>query len=406
MLTKINSTTVTSDAIGNILSDGTNTYTWENGRQLATATKSGTTWTFTYDASGMRTERTSGSTTYRYTYEGTQLVQMTVGSNTLLFTYGINGQPMSVNYNGTDYYYITNSQGDVVGILNASGTEVVTYNYDAWGNILSTTGTMASSLGLNNPLRYRGYVYDRETGLYYLQSRYYNPTIGRFISADSADILTATPMGLTDKNLFAYCDNNPIIRADNGGDFWHIVVGSVVGALMGGFFKVVSNAIEGNSLTDGLATAMLAGAASGALAATGVGIVGIIAGNAGISMAENATNQVIENKGFNNFDIGDMLIDGVIGGVSGAIGGPGKGTKHLTNLGKRTIKRTFNSITNRGVKAGLREAGKALTYYVKNSANYYKSFLKGLPADFITTVGVTIASSDYMKYQYNRIFGR
>ena len=78
----------------------------------------------------------------------------------------------------------------------------------------------------------------------------------------------ATPMALTDKNLFAYCDNNPVVRADHGGDFWHIVVGAAAGALIGGIVKVASNAIKGKSLTDGLATAMLAGAASGALAET------------------------------------------------------------------------------------------------------------------------------------------
>lgn len=151
---------------------------------------------------------------------------------------------------------------------------------------------------------------------------------------------------------------------------------------------------------------MLAGAASGALASTGVGIVGMVAGNAAISMAENAANQVIENKGFNNFDVGDMLIDGAIGGVSGALGGAGKGTKHLTNLGKQTVKRTFNATTNKGLRAGLKEAGKAFAYYGKNSAKYYKTFVKGLPSDFISTVVTTIASSNYMKYQYRRIFGR
>jgi len=210
VLAKINTTSVLSDAVGNIQSDGTAYYTWKNGRQLATLIKSGTTWTFTYDANGLRTERTNGSTTYRYTYDGSTLTQMTVGSNALIFTYGINGQPMSVKYNGADYYYITNAQGDVVGILNGSGTEVVTYAYDAWGNLISTGGSMAYTLGDLNPLRYRGYVYDQETGLYYLQSRYYNPAICRFISADSIGFLGAdgTPVSY---NLFAYCENNPIM---------------------------------------------------------------------------------------------------------------------------------------------------------------------------------------------------
>ncbi len=195
------------------------------------------------------------------------------------------------------------------------------------------------------------------------------------------------------------------MRRDDGGEFWHVFVGAAAGALIGGLVKVAANAIERKTLTEGLATAMLAGAASGALASTGVGIVGMVAGNSAISMAENAVNQVVENTGFVNFNVGDMLIDGLIGGISGAIGGAGKGTKHLTNLGKQTVKRTLNTTTNRGIKAGFKEAGKAFAYYGKNSVKYYKGFIKGLPSDFVTSVGTTIASSNYMKYQYRRIFG-
>ena len=90
-----------------------------------------------------------------------------------------------------------------------------------------------------------------------------------------------------------------------------------------------------------------------------------------------------------------MLIDGAIGGISGAIGGAGKGTKHLTNLGKQTVKRTFNATTHKGLKAGLKEAGKALVYYGKNTAKYYGTFVRGIPGDVVSAIGTTIASSDY-----------
>ena len=179
LLTGYNGKTITSDTIGNMLSDGTWTYSWEHGRELASMTDGSTTWTYTYDANGLRTKRTNGSTTYNYIYNGSSLSQMTVGSNTLYFAYDASGTPMSVTYNGTNYYYATNVQGDVTAILNTSGTAVVQYTYDAWGKILTTTGSMASTLGTHNPLRYRGYVYDTETTLYYLQSRYYNPELGR-----------------------------------------------------------------------------------------------------------------------------------------------------------------------------------------------------------------------------------
>ena len=279
---------------------------------------------------------------------------------------------------------------------------VVEYTYDAWGRLLSTTGSMANTLGLHNPLRYRGYVYDRETGLYYLQSRYYNPEWGRFINADN---YPSTGQGLLGNNMFAYCNNNPVIRADSGGEFWHIVAGAVVGGLISGAIKVVANAIEGNDLTDGLGVAMLSGTASGALAATGVGVVGMIAGNAAISMAENAANQVIDNKGFSNFDVGDMMVDGVIGGISGTLGGAGKGSKHLTNLGKQTVKRTINATTHKGIKAGIKEAGKAFSYYAKNSAKYYGDFVRGVPGDVLSSIATTIISSNYLKHQYSCLFG-
>ena len=214
LLTGYNGKTITSDTIGNMLSDGTWTYTWEHGRELATMSNGSTTWTNTYNADGLRTKRTNGSTTYNYIYNGSSLSQMTVGSNTLYFAYDASGTPMSVTYNGTNYYYATNIQGDVTAILNTSGTAVVQYTYDAWGKILTTTGSMASTLGAHNPLRYRGYVYDTETTLYYLQSRYYNPAMGRFINADN---YPSTGQGLLGNNMFAYCNNNPIIHYDSTG---------------------------------------------------------------------------------------------------------------------------------------------------------------------------------------------
>ena len=170
----------------------------------------------------MRTQRSNGSTTYTYTYDGGKLTQMKMGSSTMRFTYGINGHPVSLNYDGIVYYYVTNAQGDVVAILNSSGVEVVSYVYDAWGNHISISGSMAGALGIYNPLRYRGYVYDQETGLYYLQSRYYNPDICRFISADSISYLGAdgTPVSY---NLFVYCGNNPTMKV-----FYTILATSIV----------------------------------------------------------------------------------------------------------------------------------------------------------------------------------
>ena len=226
MLTAYDGRTITYDTVGNPLSDGVRQYTWEHGRELATITKDGATWTNTYNQDGMRIRRTNGTVTYGYVYNGSQLSQMTVGSNTLNFSYDANGIPMSVSYNGTTYYYATNLQGDVTAILNASGSPVVSYTYDAWGKPLTVTGSLATTLGTHNPLRYRGYVYDTETELYYLQSRYYNPDTGRFLNADA---FTSTGQGFTGNNMFAYCGNNPVNRSDPTGEaWWHWAIGAAI----------------------------------------------------------------------------------------------------------------------------------------------------------------------------------
>jgi RHS repeat-associated protein len=124
-------------------------------------------------------------------------------------------------YNGTKYYYQHNLQGDIIGLMDIAGTTVVSYTYDSWGKQLSCTGSLANTLGAANPLRYRGYIYDSQTGLYYLQSRYYSPEWGRFISVDG----TVGKIGdLLGGNMFAYCSNNPVLFIDptgmDGDGFW------------------------------------------------------------------------------------------------------------------------------------------------------------------------------------------
>ena len=167
-----------------------------------------------FTASGKRISKTVGGTTYNYHYLGDQLVEMAWGANRMHFTYDAVG-PLSVNFNGTEYFYLKNAQGDVTGLVDSTGTKVVAYTYGPWGEACGMSGTLASTLGAINPLRYRGYVYDTETGLYYLNSRYYNPTWGRFINAD--EYLSAGE-NLLSTNVFAYCYCDPINLKDPNGN--------------------------------------------------------------------------------------------------------------------------------------------------------------------------------------------
>ena len=113
-----------------------------------------------------------------------------------------------------EYYYIRNLQGDIIGLIDKNGTEVVSYSYDTWGKLISIEGSLKDTVGVKNPYRYRGYRYDTETGLYYLQSRYYNAEWGRFINADGIIGHTGE---LLNHNLFAYCKNNPKNASDSTG---------------------------------------------------------------------------------------------------------------------------------------------------------------------------------------------
>ena len=178
------------------------------------------------------TERTEE---HSYIYAGGKLLRETVfivdeqGSEierTLDFRYDNVGFPYALHYTDTfegieqTYYYVTNLQGDVMYMVDEGGGEVASYDYDPYGKLLYARGDMAEV----NPIRYRGYYYDTETDFYYLQSRYYDPTICRFISSDS---YTSTGQGIVGYNMFAYCLNNPIVYNDTQGDYSYYIIGNV-----------------------------------------------------------------------------------------------------------------------------------------------------------------------------------
>ena len=192
---------------------------------MSSISHNGDSISYTYNPDGIRTSKTvNGTTTKYYVMNGTLLGQ-TKGSDTIVFLYDEKASKYGFDYNGTKYYYIFNVQGDVIGILNQSGTQIVSYQYDPWGKVLSVDGSEASTIGQLNPIRYRGYYYDTETGFYYLQSRYYDPTVRRFLNPDTLILEDAKI------DLISYCKNNPVNYVDPSGNVVFYYGWSVSGSL-------------------------------------------------------------------------------------------------------------------------------------------------------------------------------
>ena len=279
-LTAYNGQSITYDAIGNPLNDGTWTYSWQAGRRLAQMSKSGTTVQYQYDANGLRVSKIVNGTETTYALYGKLLMHLKQGANEMHFYYDAQSRPAMVNFNGAYYTYLHNLQGDVVGLVDSSNNLVVEYKYDAWGRpTLKRSLTIAyDTLATLNPFRYRGYVYDEETGLYYVSSRYYDPEIGRFINADAA---IGQIGNVQSTNVFAYCFNNPVDMVDPTGDWPKLsTIFTVVAA--------VAVAVAAVALT-----VVTCGAAAPALVAAGGGIIGGISTGAAATAASVATGAMI-----------------------------------------------------------------------------------------------------------------
>ena len=224
--------TIDYDAIGNPITYRGAAMAWR-GRQLTGHTKNGVTSTFSYDADGLRSSKTVGNVKSEYQYVGDQLFYEKRGdSQEFYYFYDSYGNLSKIYYtfhnlnNNTTsravYHALTNAQGDVVALYNSSGSLVAQYEYDAWGNTLSIKDASGAAItawyniAVANPIRYRGYYYDADLGLYYLQSRYYDSGVGRFINADDSKYIDASGTVLGG-NLFAYCENNPVMYYDPSG---------------------------------------------------------------------------------------------------------------------------------------------------------------------------------------------
>jgi len=377
LLTSYDGKQLSSDAIGNLSGDGKWSYSWRRGRVLWDMSRMVDedaelfeVVQYRYDSNGRRTGKSYGdsynfrivggqlyyvgdSTGTAYYYAGDDLSQIDItfpdnSSTSLHFTYDELG-PMSVTYDGAEYFYLKNAQGDVTGLVNSSGTQVVAYTYDAWGNPLTTTGSMADTLGKLNPFRYRGYVYDTETGLYYLGSRYYNPTWGRFVNADNQIAgIGSNPGGY---NVFAYCANNPTNMSDPAGNWpkWATKLATAI-AIVAAVAVVAAITVA----TAGAGTA-IAAVAVGAAKGSAIGLaIGAATGAAGGAIKHRITTG--SWKGSGGAILNGMANGALSGAVSGAItGGIAGGLSY--NSGAASTGKGFDSYRQLKKEIGSPGAG-------------------------------------------------
>ena len=385
--------TIDYDEIGNPISYRGATLGWY-GRQLKSFAKNGVSSSFTYDADGLRSSKTVGTRKTEYQYVGDKLFYEKRGDNqTFYYFYDSFGNLSMIRYTlvGSDnsvstatYLAQTNSQGDVVALYTKAGNLYARYEYDAWGNTLSVTDANGNeitawyNIANANPIRYRGYYYDTDLGLYYLQSRYYDSEIGRFINADEFETVAATPDGITDKNLFAYCDNNPIVRADYGGAFWHIVAGAAIG----GLFELGSQLLAGEEVNlQRVAFATITGGLSAALGPIG---------GAAVSGISNAILDVMGGER----DVKKVLTSAAVGVTTSLIGyGAGKAvekiggkiaTKVLGKMSRTKLKTTATSLIPK-IKGTIRNKCKSISYLTENFKNIGKAYFESTQIGKILT---------------------
>ena len=357
---------------------------------------------FTYDGLGRRTSKTKDGEIIAFTYDSDgRLIKQ---SNGLEFIYDYSGV-VGVKYNNATYFYRRDAQGNIIAILDSNGEVVVRYYYDAWGNNAVTDKdgneiTAIDHIGYLNPFRYRGYYYDTETELYFLQTRYYDPELGRFISQDSLDY--ADPETINGLNLYAYCNNNPVMHVDPNGNAWWefwkwdwakigavlVTVALTVGAIaltIVSFGAATGAAICAIGFTVGVVGSLISQSLSGQGINWGKvvfdgawGIIGIAGTTSGVTAlgsvilggitgaGQSYFSDMIFNDGKVNYK--NLIYSTIGGAIGGLFAGAGAKSTILAVQGSRQI------LTNTIANGSKKFIGKATEIFAKNAFKLLQSF--------------------------------
>ena len=297
------------------------------GRQLTQLTKDDTTIVYKYDSDGLRTSKTINGQEHRYWYQDGRLIyEERDDGRQFYYSYDGYGNLVYIRYyyNGKSYaYYVqTNARGDIEAMYGGDGIVRVRYIYDSWGNTLSVQDangkkiTDPNHMGNLNPMRYRGYYFDTETGLYYLHSRYYDPKTCRFVNGDG---YVSTGQGLLSHNMFAYCLNNPVNKVDPNGDAAieaAIIAAGLAVSLISALDMGISASMSGQNFWAGFGAGFIGGAVGYIIMWKLVPVLGpwasVVGRGAGTAVT-GLSNELLQYGNLNNMNWGaygaDIIMD-------------------------------------------------------------------------------------------------
>ena len=402
LLTAINGQSIVYDACGNptAYNNGENSFlfSWTEGRRLTTLEnpefEGMVIYSYNYDSNGVRTAKVGKLDKHSYqTLNGKVVLERVTlpkrQKRVLHFIYDESGRPFALNYSTdgtsfTTYYYVLNLQGDVVKLVEADGTLVAEYSYDAWGKVLSATGSMASI----NPLRYRGYYYDGETGFYYLQARYYDPTTRRWISPEPNVYENGFDenAGLTGYNVYVYCINNPVNYLDFTGEFVislavliGVGIGAVVGGVVGGIYGYKK--AEKNDVPKEQRWKYVVGYGLGGAVVGGV-IGGFVGYGVGVALGAEASSGL------------------VLKSISNALSSVGRNTMHHILQSKHAWGQVLKNVSWGNVKGLIRltlQKGATTLIDQKGSALIYEAIKDNIVVRYAVIDGVIKISDAWVK---------
>ena len=292
-LISYNGSSISYDAVGNITAYQGKTLTWYRGSLLHSLTLNGKKAVYHYDSEGHRIQwKDLNGISHKNYWCGNKLMGTKYGDVLVQFVYGADKSPMMLKKGEKEYYYLYNSQNDVIGLIDSDGKQVVNYSYDAWGKQTGLTDTSGENIGKLNPFRYRAYCYDDDTKLYVTASRYYDPELCRFLCADNFDVVIEKMFSMNGKNLYVYCCNNPVNAVDEEGSLAQ-VVGAIeklletpygrffVFGVVGAVVYWIQCELSGDEVTkEGLCVAAISGGIDGAfedpMLSTMVGVMGSV----------------------------------------------------------------------------------------------------------------------------------